>query len=43
LEKRKIEKRRKDEDLFKVVDSTLDPKTYVNLENIASRLDIERI
>jgi len=41
LEKRKIEKRRKDEDLFKVVDSTLDPKTYVNLENIASRLDIE--
>ncbi|EWG07598.1 MAG: non-specific serine/threonine protein kinase [Candidatus Aramenus sulfurataquae] len=39
--KRKEEKRRKDEDLFKVVDSTIDPRTYLVLEKIASKLKID--
>jgi len=41
FEKKKVEKRRKDEDLFKVVDSTLSPRTYVLLEEIASKLNID--
>ncbi|ACP37062.1 serine protein kinase RIO [Saccharolobus islandicus] len=39
--KTKDEKRRKDEDLFKVVDSTIDYRTYLNLIQIARRLNIE--
>lgn len=38
----KEEKRRKDEDLFKVVDSTIDSRTYFNLIQIARRLNIEQ-
>ena len=39
--KTKDEKRQKDEDLFKTLDSTIDTKTYLNLINIARRLRIE--
>ncbi|MEM4083109.1 MAG: serine protein kinase RIO, partial [Saccharolobus sp.] len=34
----KDEKRQKDEDLFKNLDSTINAKTYLNLINIARRL-----
>ncbi|MEM3971438.1 MAG: serine protein kinase RIO [Saccharolobus sp.] len=37
----KDEKRQKDEDLFKNLDSTINAKTYLNLINIARRLGIE--
>lgn len=37
----KEEKRLKDKDLFKVIDSTIDARTYVLLEQIASKLKIE--
>ncbi|WP_338603601.1 serine protein kinase RIO [Sulfolobus tengchongensis] len=37
----KEEKRYKDEDLFKVVDSTLDSRTYLNLIQVARRLNIK--
>ncbi|MEM3306007.1 MAG: serine protein kinase RIO [Saccharolobus sp.] len=37
----KDEKRQKDEDLFKNLDSTINAKTYLNLINIARRLRIE--
>ncbi|AOL17076.1 serine/threonine protein kinase [Sulfolobus sp. A20] len=39
--KTKEEKKLKDEDLFKVVDSTIDSRTYFNLIQIARRLNIE--
>jgi len=39
--KRKEEKRIKDEDLFKVVDSTIDSRTYLSLIQIARRLNIK--
>ncbi|ARM75143.1 serine protein kinase RIO [Acidianus manzaensis] len=39
--KKKIEKRRKDADLFKVVDSTIDPRTYLLLQDIARKLRID--
>ena len=41
--KKKEEKRKKDEDLFKVVDSTLDSKTYYNLFQISRKLNIKKI
>ncbi|AWR98210.1 serine protein kinase RIO [Acidianus sulfidivorans JP7] len=39
--KKKEEKRRKDADLFKVVDSTIDPRTYLILQDIARKLKID--
>ncbi len=41
--KRKEEKRIKDEDLFKVVDSTIDAKTYLNIIQVSRRLKITSI
>jgi RIO kinase 1 len=41
--KRKEEKRRKDEDLFKVVDSTIDPRTYLNIIQVSRRLKIKNV
>jgi len=39
----KEEKRRKDEDLFKVVDSTIDTRTYLNIIKISRRLNLKKI
>ena len=39
--KRKEEKRIKDEDLFKVVDSTIDSRTYLSLIQVARKLNIK--
>jgi Serine/threonine protein kinase involved in cell cycle control len=39
----KEEKRRKDEDLFKVVDSTIDTRTYLNIIKISRRLNLNKI
>jgi len=41
--KKKEEKRRKDEDLFKVVDSTLDTRTYYNLYQISRKFNLKKI
>ena len=41
--KKKEEKRIKDEDLFKVVDSTIDTRTYLNIIQVSRRLKIESI
>lgn len=41
IKKSKEEKRRKDADLFKVIDSTIDSRTYLLLERIAAKLKIE--
>ncbi|NON63251.1 MULTISPECIES: serine protein kinase RIO [Acidianus] len=41
MEKRKEEKRLKDKDLFKVVDSTIDAKTFLILQDLARKYEIE--
>ncbi len=41
--KKKEEKRRKDEDLFKVVDSTLDSATFNDLMMVSRKLELEEI